>query len=213
MMCASLFDLKSTLEEFQMNDIDYLHIDIMDGVFVPNLMLCEGIVKQYREIVKIPFDYHLMIVDPLEKINWFGLQENDLLSFHLEACKDVKQTLDCIHAKKAKAGIAIKPSTPVSQLLPYIQDVDFVVIMTVNPGFAGQKLLLETLDKISEARELFDKNGRKDVMIEVDGNVSFVNAKIMREKGADLFVAGTSSVFKKGLSIKEGIEKLREAIR
>lgn len=213
MMCASIYDIEETLQAFARNNVEYLHIDIMDGVFVPNLMLSNDISKQYREKCNIPLDYHLMIVDPLEKINWFDLRENDLMAIHLESTAKIDECLDLIHRKKAKAGLALRPETPVNAIFPYIKKIDFVLILTVTPGFAGQKLLPETLSKISAMRKLLDDNNRCDVMIEVDGNVSFENAKIMKEKGADIFVAGTSSIFRKDLSIQEGIDKLREAIK
>jgi len=213
MMCASIYDIEEMLQAFVRNGIEYLRIDVMDGVFVPNFMLSNSISKQYREKCNIPLDYHLMVVNPLEKINWFDLRKGDLMSIHLESTDKIKECLDLIHSKGAKAGLAIKPQTPASKIIPYIKKIDFVLVMTVNPGFAGQKLVIETLNKIADMRKLLDENNRKDVMIEVDGNVGFENAKIMREKGANIFVAGTSSVFRKDLSIEEGIHKLREAIK
>lgn len=213
MMCASIYEIEDILQIFEHKDVEYLHIDVMDGIFVPNLMLSDGISKQYREKCNIPFDYHLMLVDPLKKIKWFDLRENDLMAIHIESTNKINECLDLIHSKKAKAGLAINPETKVEAILPYIQKIDYVVIMAVTPGFAGQKLIPETLDKIAEMRTLLNNNNRHNVMIEVDGNVSFENAKIMKEKGADIFVAGTSSVFRKDLSIDEGLRKLREAIK
>ena len=213
MMCADIYALEDVLNVFEKQDIEYLHIDVMDGTFVPNFMLSDGIAKQYRKKTNIPLDYHLMVVEPFDKIDYFDLKENDMMAIHIESTVEVRKCLEKIKSKNAKAGLAIKPSTEAIKLLPYLNLIDFVIVMTVNPGFAGQPLIPETLDKITEVRKLLDENGKDDVCIEVDGNVSFVNAKIMREKGADIFVAGTSSVFKKDLTIEEGIKQLREAIK
>ena len=212
MMCASIANVKEELMIFEKENIEYLHIDVMDGVFVPNFMLCDGISKQYRQFCHIPFDYHLMIVEPFEKIDWFDIRQGDLMSIHLESCKNIKECLQKIRNKGAKAGLAIKPITEVKNIKPYLSDIDFVLVMCVNPGFAGQKLVSGTIEKIKEVRDLLDENNHPEIFIEVDGNVSFENAKKMRKNGADLFVAGSSSVFKKELSIEENIHELREAI-
>lgn len=213
MMCADILDITNVLKTFEEEKIEYLHIDVMDGEFVPNFMLSDSIAKQYRKVVNIPLDYHLMVVDPLNKIDWFDLKENDMMAIHLESASNIFQCLNKIKLKKAKAGLAIKPATKVETLLPYLDCIDYVIIMTVNPGFAGQQLVASTLDKINETRQLLDSHGHTDISIMVDGNVSFVNAKIMRDRGADIFIAGTSSVFKKDLTLKEGIHLLREAIK
>lgn len=212
LMCADFTNIKEVLNEFSKAGIEYLHIDVMDGVFVPNYMLSESVVKQFRKLTNIPFDYHLMIDKPESKIDWFDLQENDLMAIHYESTSHAQGILQKIKAKKAKAGIALNPSTPIESIKYLLEDLDFVVIMTVNPGFAGQKLILQTLKKIKDMRKYLDDNGYQHIMIEVDGNVSFENAVKMRKMGADIFVAGTSSVFKKDLTIKEGIAELRKAI-
>ena len=213
LMCADFTNIKEVLDEFKEEGIEYLHIDIMDGVFVPNFMLSESVVKQFRKITDIPFDYHLMIDKPEAKIDWFDLKENDLMAIHYEATPHVQGALQKIKSKGAKAGIALNPSTPIESIKYLLPDLDFVVIMTVNPGFAGQKLIPQTLEKIKDMREYLDNTGYQNVMIEVDGNVSFENAVKMKKMGADIFVAGTSSVFKKDLSLKEGIAQLRNAIK
>lgn len=212
LMCADFTEIKTVLHEFEKGEIEYLHLDVMDGVFVPNLMLSDALLRQFRKITNIPYDYHLMITEPEHKIDWFELRENDMMAIHYEATSHHQSILQKIRSKGAKAGIALNPSTPIENIKYLLPDLDFIVIMTVNPGFAGQKLVPQTLEKISDTRQYLDMNGYPNIMIEVDGNVSFPNAKLMREKGADIFVAGTSSVFKKDLSIEEGIALLREAI-
>ena len=213
LMCADFTNIKEVLSEFKKGGIEFLHLDVMDGEFVPNLMLSDAIVKQFRTITDIPYDFHLMIKNPESKIDWFDLKENDMMAIHYESTAHTQSVLQKIKAKGVKAGIALNPATPIENLKYLLPDLDFVVIMTVNPGFAGQKLIPQTLQKIKDMREFLDSNGYPNIMIEVDGNVSFENAKKMRAMGADIFVAGTSSVFKKDLTIAEGIANLREAIK
>lgn len=212
MMCANLLDIKKDLEELKKAEVEYLHIDIMDGVFVPNITLSNDIAKNFRKVSDIPFDYHLMIVEPTKKIDWFELKENDMLSFHIEAEGNVEEGLRKIKEKKAKAGLAISPNTPVSSVYPYLDMLDFCVVMCVHPGFAGQKMIPETLEKIKELRNYLDTNGYQHIMIEVDGNVSFENSTKMRNKGADIFVGGTSSVFNQN-GIVDCVKDFRESIK
>lgn len=213
LMCADFTNIKEVLSEFEKGGIEFLHLDVMDGEFVPNLMLSDSIVKQFRKLTNIPYDFHLMIKNPESKIDWFDLKENDMMAIHYESTAHIQSVLQKIKAKGVKAGVALNPATPIENLKYLLPDLDFVVIMTVNPGFAGQKLIPQTLQKIKDMRDFLDSNGYPNIMIEVDGNVSFENAKKMRAMGADIFVAGTSSLFKKDLSIAEGIANLREAIK
>ena len=186
MMCADFTDLKRTLETFEKNDVEYLHLDIMDGHFVPNITLGESVVKQLRAITSIPFDYHLMVTDPENKIDWFDLREGDLVSVHYESTPHVQRAVAKIKDRGAKAGVALNPATPLNVLDYLVCDVDFILLMTVNPGFAGQKVVKQTLDKIADARTYLDARGYAHVMLEVDGCVSYPNAAVMRANGADI---------------------------
>ena len=212
MMCADALNLGSTLKEFEENGIEYLHIDIMDGTFVPNFTLGTDYCKILKNATSIPLDIHLMIEKPEERLDWFPIGENDIVSVHAESTKHLQKVLRAIKDKGAKAFAALNPATPICFLEEVLDDIDGVLIMTVNPGFAGQKLVPQTLDKITRVRKLLDENGKKTSEIEVDGNVSFENAEKMKKAGADLFVAGTSSVFKKDLTLTNGIIKLRSFI-
>ena len=211
MMCAPIYRLEEILSTFEMEKIDMLHIDIMDGVLVPNLALSEEICKQYRKY-DIPLDYHLMITDPLNKIDWFNLQKGDSMAIHYESTNQLKECLQMIRSKGAKAGVAINPNTLIDVLIPYFDDIDYVLVMCVYPGFAGQKLVEGSFEKIKAMRELLDSHHRENIEIEVDGNVSFTNAEIMSKNGANIFVAGTSSVFKKDMDLKTAIENLRSVL-
>lgn len=212
MMCADIMDMKKVIDTFEQEGIEYLHIDIMDGQFVPNFTLGTDYCKILKQNTSIPLDIHLMLEDPENKIDWFPIGEGDYVSVHVESTRHLQRVLTQIRAKGGKPMVAINPATPLEMIQHVLDDIDGVLVMTVNPGFAGQKLVPETLNKISALRKYLDENGYEKIEIEVDGNVSFENAKKMRAAGADIFVAGTSSIFTNQYSLEEGIEKLREAI-
>ncbi len=213
MMCADALRLGEALEEFEKCGIEYLHIDIMDGAFVPNFTLGTDYCKILKKAVKIPLDIHLMVEKPEEKLAWFPIGEGDIVSVHAESTKHLQKALTAIRQAGSKAYVAINPATPLSVLEEVIPDLDGVLVMTVNPGFAGQKLIPQTLDKISRVRKMLDSQGRCDAEIEVDGNVSFENARKMSDAGANIFVAGTSSVFTDKFSLAEGTRMLRDAVK
>ena len=212
-MCADLFDLKNTLNEFEKANIEYLHVDIMDGVFVSNFTLGTDFVKNLKKNCSIPLDIHFMIEKPENKIDWFEFGENDYVSVHAEATNHLQKVLSNIRARGAKPMVAINPATPVCMIENVLEDIDAVLVMTVNPGFAGQKLVQSTLKKIKDVREFLDERGFENVEIEVDGNVSFENAKLMKQMGANIFVGGTSSVFSKNGTLQENIKNLREMVK
>ena len=212
MMCADIMNMKQVLTSFENEGIEYLHIDIMDGQFVPNFTLGTDYCKILKKNTSIPLDIHMMVEDPETKIDWFPIGEGDYVSIHVESTRHLQRVLAQIRAKGAKPMAAINPATPITVLEHVLDDIDGVLVMTVNPGFAGQKLVPATLKKITELREYLDEKGYPQIEIEVDGNVSFENAIKMRAAGADIFVAGTSSVFKTEFSLEEGIRKLREVL-
>lgn len=211
LMCVDFMKIRETLKIFEKENIDYLHIDIMDGVFVPNYTLGTDYCRAIRANSKNPLDIHMMVERPEEKIDFFDIREGDIVSVHTETTVHLQRTLTKIREKGAMAYAALNPATPICFLENIMQDIDGVLIMTVNPGFAGHKLIPQTFKKITAVRKMLDREG-KNCKIEVDGNVSFENARKMRAAGADIFVAGTSSVFAKDLSLNGGILKLRESI-
>jgi len=208
LMCADFLNLRKDIELFEKTGIEYLHIDIMDGEFVPNFTLGTDYIKALHRETHIPLDIHLMIGNPENKLDWFELREGDFVSVHYESTRHVQRCLQKIRDKGAKPMLALNPGTPLLVLEDLIPDIEGVLIMTVNPGFAGQKLIPSTLDKIRRLKEM-----NYNLEIEVDGNVSFENAKKMRAAGADIFVAGTSSIFIDGANPEKNIEKLREVIK
>ena len=212
MMCADIFMLGDTMDVFEKNGVSYLHIDIMDGEFVPNFTLGTDYCRRMKQSSSIPLDVHLMINDPEKKLSWFDFGEGDIVSVHFESTKHPYLALQMIRERGAKAFLAINPGTAASVILPMLSVMDGVLVMTVNPGFAGQKLAESTLAKITEVRMLVEKAGREDLLIETDGNVSFENAVRMSRAGADIFVAGTSAVFRKDMTLEEGLKKLQDCV-
>jgi len=213
MMCANFLNLEKDLRGLEQAKIDYLHFDIMDGVFVPNLMLCNEMMKGLRKAAKIPYDVHLMITAPEAKIKWFDLRPGDLVSAHYESTPHIHRAVQEIKNTGARAAVALNPATPVESIEHLLADIDMVLLMTVNPGFAGQKLIPQTLSKITQARKFLDERGFSNVMLQVDGNCSFENIPKMRAAGADCFVAGSSSVFSKDMPMAEAIAKLKTILK
>ena len=207
MMCCDFLRLKEQLALMEKNKIEYLHVDIMDGSFVPNYTLGTDFIRQMHKATDIPLDLHLMIDEPENKLDWFTFGTRDIVSVHWESTKHLQRVLQQIRNRGAKAFVALNPATPIRMIENVLDDLDGVLVMTVNPGFAGQKLIPACLKKIADLRAYLDQNGKGDMEIEVDGNVSFENARLMRQAGADIFVAGTSSIFQGDM--EENIEKLR----
>lgn len=215
MMCANFLNLENDIRIFEKAGIEYLHIDIMDGQFVPNYTLGVDYCKKLKEATKIPLDLHLMITEPERKLDWFApaLCAGDYVSIHCESTVHAQRALKKIRSLGAKPMLALNPATPLVALENVLDDIDAALVMTVNPGYAGQELIPATLKKIKRLREYFDGSGYPNIEIEVDGNVSFENARLMSEAGAGIFVAGSSSVYKAGADIAENIQKLREAVK
>ena len=211
-MCADFMNLKECIRDFERNGIEYLHVDIMDGHFVPNFTLGTDFCKILKQETNIPLDLHLMVENPEEKLSWFEVGEGDYVSVHYESTRHIQRVLQQIKAKGARTMLALNPGTPLDVLEWLLPDLDAVLLMTVNPGFAGQKLVPQTLEKIAALRRMLDQRGYGQVEIEVDGNVSFENARKMSDAGANIFVAGTSSLFQKGVPMDESVKKLRAAI-
>jgi ribulose-phosphate 3-epimerase len=209
MMCANYLSLGKDLEELEKSKIDYLHIDVMDGDFVPNFQLGTDYVKALRKETKIPIDIHMMVNHPENHIESFDLQSGDIMSIHHETTKHLQRTLSLIKEKGAIASVAINPATPINAFDYILDDIGIVLLMTVNPGFAGQRLVPQTIQKISDTRKYLDDKGYPNIKIEVDGNCSFENVPKMSKAGAEIFVVGSSSVFNKDYTISSAVEKLR----
>lgn len=211
--CANFKNLEADIEQLSAGEIDFLHVDIMDGKFVPNFALDFGIMQTARELCGIPQLCHLMVIEPERYIDKAVASGAECVTIHFEATYDVQKVLQQIRHAGAKSGIVFNPATPLTNLKYILDDIDVVTVMTVNPGFAGQTLIPAMLRKIEDASALFSSTGHDNIEIEVDGNVSFEHIPAMVAAGASMLVGGTSSVFDKDYSIGEAITALREIVK
>ncbi|MGZ2371867.1 ribulose-phosphate 3-epimerase [Ancylomarina sp. YFZ004] len=190
LLAADFMNLKADIDMVNNSDADWFHLDIMDGVFVPNISYGLPLVSQISKIAKKPLDVHLMIVDPDRYIEAFKKAGSDILTVHYEACTHLHRTVQNIHSHDMKAGVSLNPHTPISVLEDIIQDIDLVLLMSVNPGFGGQSFIENTYTKIEKLKALIaEKN--TDVIIEIDGGVNLETGKKLVEAGADALVAGS----------------------
>ena len=192
-LSANLAKLADECTSIELDGADMIHLDVMDGSFVPNITFGAPVIKWARYAAKIPFDVHLMIDEPIRYIEDFANAGADIITVHLEACKDVEATIDKIHEFGKKAGVSVKPSTPVDRLYPLLDKMDMALVMTVEPGFGGQGFIKETLPKVKALKNEIVRRGLK-IPIEVDGGIKADNIAEVANFGADIFVAG-SSVF------------------
>ena len=207
-LAADFSNLKHDIEMVNSSKAKWFHIDVMDGVFVPNISFGLPVLKAIKKIAKKPLDVHLMIVQPERYIKDFKNAGADILTVHFEACIHLHRTIQEIHAEGMLAGIALNPHTPVSGLKDIIQDVDLICLMSVNPGFGGQTFITKTFDKIKELKQLISETNSK-AKIEVDGGVNIKNIEALKSYGADILVAG-NAVFKSE-SPKKMIDSLHDA--
>ncbi len=210
LLAADFNILGQQIKETEQEGAEYLHIDVMDGVFVPSISFGMPLITSIREASRQFFDVHLMIINPERYIRKFVECGADGITFHLEAAEDADKTIEEIHAAGVRAGLSIKPGTPVEAVYPYLSKVEMVLLMSVEPGFGGQPFMPEAYDRIRQLRNYIDEN-KLSVKIEVDGGVGKKNVRKVIEAGADIFVAG-SAVFKKR-SISENISAFMQAFK
>ena len=193
-LAADFSNLQRDIEMINESEADWFHIDIMDGVFVPNISFGMPVLRDIKKHAKKTIDVHLMIVNPDQYIETFSKLGADILTVHWEACTHMHRTIQAIKATGMKAGIALNPHSSVNQLKDIIKDIDLVCLMSVNPGFGGQSFIENTFDKVKELKELI-QSSRSECQIEIDGGVTNQNAKKLVQAGANILVAG-SYVFK-----------------
>uniref|UniRef100_UPI0023F92CA5 ribulose-phosphate 3-epimerase n=1 Tax=Ruminococcus callidus TaxID=40519 RepID=UPI0023F92CA5 len=193
-LSADMANLTAVTEGLERDGLDMLHFDVMDGQFVPNITFGMPVLASIHDATEQFMDAHLMVQEPIRYVEAFQKAGADYVTVHLEACEDVKTTLDKIHACGMKAGLAVNPETDVKELVPYLEDVEMILIMGVHPGFGGQKFIPESLDKIREVRAMLnEKNLETD--IQVDGGIYVENVREVLDAGANVIVAG-SAVFR-----------------
>ena len=208
-LSADFYKLGEDIRQTEENGAEYLHFDVMDGVFVPSISFGMPVLASIKPLVKQVMDTHLMITEPIRYVEAFAKAGADILTIHYEACEDVRATLEKIRECGMKTGLSISPDTPVEVLREFLGEVDMFLIMTVYPGFGGQKLIPETLDKVRELRGMLNERGL-ETDIQVDGGIYASNIKDALDAGANVIVAG-SAVFKgnPGENTKELMEILK----
>lgn len=205
-MCMDPYYFQQTFDTLVNEKIDYIHIDVMDGHFVPNLGIGTDFIKKVRKHVTIPFDYHLMVEEPDSLLPLLGIEEGDMVSVHYECSYQIQRTLEKVREYNAKLFLAINPATPIYVLDELLYMLDGVNLLTVNPGFAGQKMVPTGIQKARKLVRFLHEKKADHLEVQVDGNISFDSAEILRKCGANIFVAGTSSIFNGddlGISIRK----------
>lgn len=208
-LSADFANLGRDVAAVEAQGVKWLHIDVMDGVFVPSISFGFPVIRSLRPVSGLIFDVHLMIREPIRYIRQFAEAGSDYITVHYEACDQLQQTIDEIHACGCKCGVSVNPGTPISCLESYLESIDMVLVMTVEPGFGGQKYIPETTEKIRAMRKRLDLLPQT-VFLEVDGGINTGTIQTVLEAGADRIVCG-SAVFSG--CIEENVKKLRGAIR
>lgn len=208
-LAADITCLGQEVKTAQSAGADYIHIDVMDGVFVPNLSFGTTIVRGLRECMDLFFDVHLMIVNPIKHVERFAGIGADGITVHAEACDDLEATIDEIRRCGAKAAVALSPDTDIDVVLPFLDKLSMVLVMTVYPGYGGQKIVTRTFSKIAKLRSIIDERNLS-VDIEVDGGVNLQNVEEIKKAGANIFVAGTK-IFKG--NVLENIRNFKELLK
>lgn len=189
-LSADFSKLESEISRAEKSGVDMIHFDVMDGVFVDNISFGVPVLKSIKKCTSLPFDVHLMIDNPVKYVRDFALAGADIITFHAEAQSNIKETIDKIHSFGIKAGISVKPDTPMESIFEYMNSIDLVLIMTVEPGFGGQGFIDSTLEKISSARKYLNENNIS-AFLQVDGGINSITAKKVIDAGADNLVSGS----------------------
>ena len=213
LMCADLLNLEYEIRKLEENGVDYLHIDLMDATFVPNLTFGPDIVNAIRRTTKIPLDIHLLMEHPRVIIRSMNIQKGDIVTIHSECKESIMENVAFIKQKGAKFGLALTPDTSIEEVRKYLPYVDVILLMLIVPGFAGSMMIHGMMEKVGETYKYLNSSKFDNIEISVDGSVSSERAKYMRELGASIFVGGTAGIFCEGKSINETIPTFYASIK
>ena len=207
-MCANLVNLERDIQLLEENGVDYLHIDIMDAIFVPNLTFGPDVVNSIRKITNLPLDIHLLMEHPRVVVRSMDIREGDIVSIHSECKESIMENAAFIKQKKAQFGLALNPDTSIEE----VKNVDVILLMLIVPRFAGSSMIHGIMEKVRETRQYLDQHSHTNIEICVDGSVSCERARYMRNLGASIFVGGTAGVFRKDMPLSETIPAFIESI-
>ena len=207
-LSADFSKLGNEIQNLEEAEADLIHIDVMDGHFVPNITIGPGVIKKLRKFTSLPFDVHLMISPVHNFIKSFVDAGADIITVHPEATSDLVSTIKKIKSYNKKAGVSLNPETSVDKVIPLLNSIDLVLVMSVNPGFGCQKFMKEVLEKIKILRKEIDSKKLK-TQIEIDGGINFENAKMAKEAGVDILVSGTTIFKENGGNLKKNIQLLK----
>ena len=207
-LSADFSKLGNEIQDLEKADADLIHIDVMDGHFVPNITIGPEVINKLRKYTSLPFDVHLMISPVHNFIKNFAEAGADIITIHPEATNDLVASIKKIKSFNKKAGVSLNPETSVEKVLPVLNSIDLVLIMSVNPGFGGQKFIKETLEKVKVLRKEIDTKKFK-AQIEIDGGINFENAKMAKEAGVNILVSGTTIFKENGGNLKKNIQLLK----
>ena len=211
-MCIDWLHAGEQLKILEEQEIDYLHWDVIDGRFAPDFTMGSSIINKFRENTNRPSDYHLMVEEPSKLFDFFKITPGDIFTIHQECCRNLHRDLVNLRRKGARVGVALNPGTSLEVLDYIIEDIDVILVMSVNPGFMGQELVPQTIGKIEKIRERID-DMKLDIKISVDGNVSYENIPNMVAAGADILVGGSSGLFRNDIDLENSIKRLHECIQ
>jgi ribulose-phosphate 3-epimerase len=212
LMCADLMNIERDIRVLELNGIDYIHIDIMDADFVPNLTFGPDIVNAVRKVTKLPLDIHMLMSHPRVIIRSMNIKEGDIVTIHSECKESIMENVAFVKQKSAKFGLALNPDTSIEEVKKYLPYVDVILLMLIVPGFAGTQMIHGMMEKVSETKQYLDSHNFNDIEICVDGSVSSERAASMRKMGADIFVGGTAGLFKKDMDLPSSIRLFRNSI-
>lgn len=211
-MCANLLHLEDDISTYEKNDVDYIHIDLMDSTFVPNLTFGPDMVNAVKAVTSIPLDIHLLMEKPRAIIRSLNIAERDIVTIHAECKESIMENVAFVKQAGAKFGLALNPDTTIEEVKKYLPYVDVILLMLIVPGFAGSKMIHGMMQKVEDTRSYLDLNGFSNIEISVDGSVSRERASILKEKGASIFVGGTAGIYQRGRDINDTIKEFKITI-